>query len=101
MEQVVVGLFTEVRRHKPSVIFIPNIEAWYAMLAGTLAFTTFQTMLRSIPPSDPVLLLATAECDKEHLPAELTRDFFALSRKNQMEIYRTERVSRVQSLSTI
>lgn len=93
MEQVIVSLFTEVRRHKPSVIYIPNIEAWYAMLAGTLALTTFQTMLRSISPSDPILLLATAECDKEGLPSELSRDFFGISRKNRMEISRPERVS--------
>lgn len=86
MEQVIVGFFTEVRRHKPSVIYIPNIDAWYAMLQGTLAYTTFQTMLRSIPPTDPVLLLATAECQKDELPSDLIRDLFGFSRKNQMQI---------------
>ena len=97
MEQVIVGLFTEVRRHKPSVIFIPNIDAWYTVLAGTMALITFQTMLRSIPPSDPVLLLATAECDKSNLSEELVRDFFGFSRKNRMEISRPERVSHLMA----
>lgn len=92
MEQVIVGFFTEVRRHKPSVIYIPNIDAWYATLTGTVALITFQTMLRSIPPTDPVLLLATAECEKGELPADLTRDFFGFARKNRMEIPRPERV---------
>ncbi len=92
MEQVIVGLFTEVRRHKPSVIYIPNIDAWYATLTGTVALITFQTMLKSIQPTDPVLLLATAECEKGGLPGELVRDFFGYARKNKMEIGRPERV---------
>lgn len=93
MEQVIVGLFTEVRRHKPSVIYIPNVEAWYATLSGSIAYITFQTMLRSIPPTDPVLLLATAECAKDDLPSQLVHDLFGFSRKNRMEIPRPERVS--------
>ena len=49
MEQAIVGLFTEVRRHKPSVIYIPNIDVWYETLSGTVALVTFTTMLKSIP----------------------------------------------------
>jgi SpoVK/Ycf46/Vps4 family AAA+-type ATPase len=101
MEQVIVGLFTEVRRHKPSVIFIPNIDTWYAMLAGTLALVTFRTMLSSIPPTDPVLLLATAECEKKDLPREMVRDFFGYSRKNQMEIKRPQKVREDAVLATV
>ncbi len=93
MEQVIVGLFTEVRRHKPSVIYIPNIDAWYTMLQGTLALVTFQTMLRSIPPTDPILVLATAECEKGDLHKDLSRDFFGFTRKNRMEIPRPKAVS--------
>lgn len=97
MEQVIVGLFTEVRRHKPSVIYIPNIEAWYAALHNTLALTTFKTMLRSIAPTDPVLLLATAEGDRDDLPSELIRDFFGFSMKNQMRISNPSKVSLLAS----
>ncbi|GJN69012.1 hypothetical protein PLICBS_003058 [Purpureocillium lilacinum] len=100
MEQVIVGLFTEVRRHKPSVIYIPNIDAWYATLTGTVALITFQTMLKSIQPTDPVLLLATAECEKGGLPGELVRDFFGYARKNKMEIGRPERSYRMEYFST-
>jgi SpoVK/Ycf46/Vps4 family AAA+-type ATPase len=92
MEQVIVGLFTEVRRHQPSVIYIPNIEAWYTTLAGSIALITFQTMLRSIAPTDPILLLATAESDKSDIPNELFRDLFGYSRKSRMEIPRPEQV---------
>lgn len=93
MEQVIVGLFTEVRRHKPSIIYIPNIESWYLTLQGTIALVTFQTMLRSIPPTDPILVLATAECEKSDLPKDLARDFFGFSRKNRMEIPRPQAAS--------
>lgn len=95
MEQVIVGLFTEVRRHKPSVIYIPNIDAWYTMLHDMypLALTTFKTMLRSIPPTDPVLVFATAECDRAQLPEDIQRDLFGLTRKNRMLINRPSEVS--------
>ncbi|KAL6859596.1 hypothetical protein J3F83DRAFT_717297 [Trichoderma novae-zelandiae] len=96
MEQVIVGLFTEVRRHKPSVIYIPNIDTWYAVLDKTLALVTFRTMLKSIPPTDPVLLFATADCEKRDLPQELVRDFFGYSTKNLMEIQKPERINRIQ-----
>lgn len=92
MEQVIVGLFTEVRRHKPSVIYIPNIDAWYTTLSGSPALITFQTMLRSIAPTDPVLLLATAECEKSEVATGLFRDLFGLSRKNRLEIARPSQV---------
>lgn len=88
-----VSLFTEVRRHKPSVIYIPNCEAWYATLSGSTALVTFQTMLRSIPPTDPILVLATAEGDKSEIPSELFRDLFGFSRKSRMEIPRPEQVT--------
>ncbi|PFH59446.1 hypothetical protein XA68_12301 [Ophiocordyceps unilateralis] len=96
MEQVIVSLFTEVRRHKPSVIYIPNIDTWYAALAGTVAFATFQTMLKTVPPTDPILLLATAECERGQPPLELARELFPFSRKCRMEIGRPERANRVE-----
>ncbi|PKS06850.1 hypothetical protein jhhlp_006926 [Lomentospora prolificans] len=101
MEQVIVGQFTEIKRHKPSVIFIPNIETWYVSLRDSLAMITFQTMLRAIPPTDPVLLLATSEREVEGLPRELLKDFFGYSRKNRIEIQRPEQSNRREYFSTI
>lgn len=93
MEQVIVGMFTEVRRHKPSVIYIPNIDAWYATLQDSVALVTFQTMLKSIQPTDPILLFATADCERSELSPNLFRDFFGFSQKNRMEIARPLAVS--------
>lgn len=96
MEQVIVGFFTEVKRHKPSVIYIPNIESWYETIKDTVAYITFKAMLKSIPPTDPILVLATAEHEfggNGKVAAELLRDIFAFSKKNRLEIARPKRVS--------
>ena len=86
MDQVIIGLFAEVRRHKPSVIYIPNVDAWYTALSGSLALMTFMTMLKSIPSTDQVLLLATAECEESEMPDGLIRNLFGFSHKNRMDI---------------
>lgn len=95
-EQVIVGLFTEVRRHKPSVIYIPNIDVWYDTLANTVALVTFTTMLKSIPPTDPVLLLATSERTREELATSpnMISDFFGYSRNSRVEISPPDRQAR-------
>lgn len=90
-EQVIVSFFTEVKRHKPSVIYIPNIDVWYSTL-GDLVIRTFLTMLRSIPPTDPVLLLGTAECEFSDIPSQLLKDFFGFSGKNRVTINRPSTV---------
>jgi ATPase family AAA domain-containing protein 2 len=87
-----VGLFTEVRRHKPSVIYIPSIELWWNSL-GEAAITTFTSMLRNIPPTDSVLLLGTSDCSPDSLPRELLRDLFGFSKKNRAFIGRPNLVS--------
>lgn len=92
MEQVIVSRFTEVKRHKPSVIFIPSVDIWWNSISDA-AITTFTTLLRSIPPSDPVLLLATADCTPELLAPEILKELFGFSKKNRAVVERPERVS--------
>ncbi|KAL2155991.1 hypothetical protein VTH82DRAFT_735 [Thermothelomyces myriococcoides] len=91
MEQVIVSLFTEVKRHKPGVIYIPGVDIWWSSLTET-ALTTFTTMLRSIPPTDPILLLGTAECPPEQLAPEILKELFGFSKKNRAVVERPERV---------
>ncbi|KAI0202205.1 hypothetical protein F4808DRAFT_82591 [Astrocystis sublimbata] len=86
-EQVLTGLFTEVKRQKPSIIFIPNVDTWYNALSGA-ALTAFLGMLRSLHPTDPIMLLGTAESDLKDLSADLRRDLFGFSRSNVIEITR-------------
>ncbi|KAL8371486.1 hypothetical protein RB595_001330 [Gaeumannomyces hyphopodioides] len=100
MEQVIVRLFTEVKRHRPAVMFVPNIAAWYATLTES-AYRTFVTMLRSIPATDPVLLLGTSECEASALPDTLVKDLFGFSRKNHREIARPNPENRREFFTNI
>lgn len=92
MEQVIVSLFTEVKRHKPSVIYIPAIDSWWMSLSDQ-AHATFLTMLRSIPATDPILLLGTAETAVSDLDQDMLKRLFGFSKKNRAAIERPGRVS--------
>ncbi|CAJ2505918.1 Uu.00g000480.m01.CDS01 [Anthostomella pinea] len=86
-EQVLVGLFTEVKRQMPSVIFIPNVDTWYQTLNGP-AMTAFLGMLRSIRSTEPIMVLGTAEVESKSIDPDLARDLFGYSSKNTAEIDR-------------
>ncbi|ORY70114.1 uncharacterized protein BCR38DRAFT_481258 [Pseudomassariella vexata] len=100
VEQVLVGLFTEVKRQKPSVIFIPNVDTWYSTLEGP-ALTAFLALLRSIKPTDPIMVLATAETKADKISMELKRDLFGFSSKNSTEIFHPCREHRREYFSMI
>ncbi|CCC12246.1 unnamed protein product [Sordaria macrospora k-hell] len=93
-EQAIVSLFTEVKRHKPSVIFIPNVDAWWATLSDA-ALTTFTTMLKGIPPTEPILVLGTVETMPELVPAEIMTELFGFSKRNRPVIPGPDREQRV------
>ncbi|KAG6374992.1 AAA-domain-containing protein [Boletus reticuloceps] len=57
VEAAIVQLFVEAKRHQPSVIYIPSLLSWCAAVHET-ARTTVRTMLDTLAPTDPVLLLA-------------------------------------------
>ncbi|KAI0804048.1 hypothetical protein GGR55DRAFT_659587 [Xylaria sp. FL0064] len=99
-EQVLTGLFTEVKRQKPSVIFIPNVDAWYQTLAGP-ALTAFLGMLRSLHPTDPVMVLGTCETEIKDLKPELLRNLFGFSRSNTIEIGRPAKENREEYFSRV
>jgi SpoVK/Ycf46/Vps4 family AAA+-type ATPase len=80
-EATVVQLFAEVKRHKPSVIYIPNVQTWFETV-GPAVISTFLGLLRSIPPTDPVLLLGVMEEDGEPLDAAMLKALFGYSQKN-------------------
>lgn len=78
-------LFEEVKRHKPSVIYVPDVETWYKTLSES-AIRTFTGLLRSLPPTDPVLLLGVLEqasdSEKDKPDPVMMRDMFGYSSKN-------------------
>ncbi|OTB08324.1 hypothetical protein M426DRAFT_19002 [Hypoxylon sp. CI-4A] len=100
-EQVLFGMFAEARRQKPSVIFIPNIDIWYDTLAGGTALTAFMSMLKSIHPTDSIMLVGTADTELKHLNPNLKQDLFGLSSSNFLEIPRPARENREEYFKRI
>lgn len=102
-EAAVVQLFEEVKRHKPSVIYIPNINIWWETVAEP-AKRTFVGLLRSLPPTDPVLLLGIMEHELgEEEPAnpQMLRELFGYSRKNQYVLQQPSNEAREEFFEAI
>ena len=88
-------LFEEVKRHKPSVIYIPNIGVWWDILTETVK-RTFVGLLRSLPPTDPILLLGILEYysqDDKPNP-DMLRELFGFSSRDQYELVRPDESAR-------
>lgn len=97
-ESTVIRLFAEVKMHKPSVIYIPNVQEWYNMVGQTV-LSTFLGLLRSIKPTDPVLLLGFVEGDQEDLDGDMTRELFGYSKKNQFRLKEPAHAERFEFFS--
>lgn len=89
---MIVSAFAEVKRRKPSVLLMPDIDAWWQSVPEA-AITTFRTMMKTLPPTDPVLLLATAESSPSSaLPADLLQSLFSFSKRNRTIVGRPSKV---------
>ena len=93
-EAAVVQLFEEAKRHKPSIMYIPNVNIWYDTV-GQSVTKLFGTLLRSLPPNDPILVLGVMELENENeRPNEaMLKDLFAYSKKNIFNLERPGEVS--------
>ncbi|KAI9817975.1 MAG: hypothetical protein M1832_004496 [Thelocarpon impressellum] len=93
LEAAIVQLFAEVRRHKPSVIYIPSVDSWYRTVGPTV-ISTFLGLLRSLPPTEPVLLLGILESEPDYVDKAMLKSLFGFSRRNQFELERPDKASR-------
>ncbi|KAF9974891.1 ATPase AAA domain-containing protein 2B [Actinomortierella ambigua] len=73
-EAACVQYFIEVKRHVPSVIYIPHIDTWWN-IASSAVRATFANLLDDLNPEDSVLFLATTETPLEELPLACQRLF--------------------------
>ncbi|KAL8874214.1 MAG: hypothetical protein Q9174_000406, partial [Haloplaca sp. 1 TL-2023] len=89
-EAAVIQLFAEARRHKPSVIFIPNVEIWFTTV-GDSVISTFNSLLRSLAPTDPVMLLGVMEGEADQINEARISSLFGYSKRNQFEVQRPPR----------
>lgn len=111
IEATLVRLFKEVRRHKPSVIFIPNVDIWYHTV-GAQVVQTFTTLLRGLPSNDPVLVIGIMETERPldvvqrddsswAQYEDMMRDLFSFSRKGQYSLSRPNEPARREYFSGI
>jgi ATPase family AAA domain-containing protein 2 len=99
-EATIVRLFAEVKTHKPSVIYIPNVQTWYNTI-GQATISTFVGLLRSLTPTDPILLLGILERDKDETDPDMLRQLFGYSLKNQFVLQAPERVVRHEYFNSL
>lgn len=101
-EAAIAQLFTEVRRHKPSVIYIPYVDVWYHTLPAP-AIKTFKQLLRTISANEPILLLGLMELadEKEKPDPQMMVDLFSFSQHNRFELGRPDKEGRAEFFNTI
>jgi ATPase family AAA domain-containing protein 2 len=93
-EATMVRLFSEVKTHKPSVIYIPNVQSWY-MTLGQQVISTFLGLLRSLHPTDPILVLGILEVEKDEEPDhDFIKQLFGYSKRNQFTLSCPEQSAR-------
>ncbi|KAF7510762.1 hypothetical protein GJ744_006128 [Endocarpon pusillum] len=93
-EATMVRLFSEVKTHKPSVIYMPNVQTWYATL-GQQVIMTFLGLLRSLHPTDPILVLGILEQEKdEELDQDFIKQLFGYSKRNSYTLSCPEQAAR-------
>ena len=92
-EATMIRLFSEVKIRMPSVVYLPNVQDWYHVV-GPAVVSTFLGLLRSLKPSDPVLVLGILDADKDQIDEQMRRDLFGYSKKSQYEIQSPENADR-------
>ncbi|TNN36157.1 ATPase family AAA domain-containing protein 2 [Liparis tanakae] len=73
-EETCAQIFVEAKRTSPSVLYVPHIGQWWETVGPALR-ATFLSLLGSIPPFAPILLLATCNLQHERLSAEVQELF--------------------------
>ncbi|KAG0328484.1 ATPase AAA domain-containing protein 2B [Dissophora globulifera] len=83
-EAACVQYFIEVKRHAPSVIYIPHIDVWWSVVSDAVK-ATFSNLLEDLSPEDGILFLATSETPLAKLPITVKR-WFLSSAKGRVEL---------------
>jgi SpoVK/Ycf46/Vps4 family AAA+-type ATPase len=84
LEAAIVQLFIEAKRHKPAVLFIPSLTQWVNTVTET-ARSTFKSLLDSLAPSDPVLLLAVVDGNVIDIPRDV-KAWFGHAKENRVAL---------------
>jgi SpoVK/Ycf46/Vps4 family AAA+-type ATPase len=87
---MLVQMFVEAKRHQPSVLYIPALSQWSAILTPT-AKATFCTLLDSLTPSEPVIIIAFMDEPIAELDPEI-HAWFGRMGDNLIELHSPEDV---------
>jgi SpoVK/Ycf46/Vps4 family AAA+-type ATPase len=98
-EAACVQFFVEVKRHAPSVIYIPHIDVWWTVMTDAVK-ATFSNLLEDLNPEDRILFLATSETPLKDLPVTVRR-WFVSSVKGRVELSKPDRASREAFFETL
>ncbi|KAG9066437.1 ATPase AAA domain-containing protein 2B [Linnemannia hyalina] len=98
-EAACVQFFIEVKRHAPSVIYIPHIDVWWTVMSDAVK-ATFSNLLEDLNPEDRILFLATSETPLKDLPVTVRR-WFVSSVKGRVELSKPDRSSREAFFETL
>lgn len=103
-EATIVQLFNEARRHKPSVIYIPNVDIWYSTVSESV-IKLLTGLLRTLPPNEAVLLLGIMELDPgkdDSAPdPHLIKDLFGFSPESHVKLERPTEAQRHEYFETV
>ena len=74
-EEACIQMFREAKRNTPSILYLPNIEVWWATI-GTVLQTLFTSLINELLPQTDLLLLGSCTVQPgatvdETLPTEL------------------------------
>jgi len=83
-EAVVIQMFTEAKRNKPSVLYIPGLAQWANNVSESVR-STVKSLLDGLSPSDPITLLAICDEPFSSLPRDI-RSWFGYLRDNRVEL---------------
>jgi SpoVK/Ycf46/Vps4 family AAA+-type ATPase len=84
VENAIIQSFVEARRHKPSIIFIPNIDIWYDTVPDS-SKSTLAGLLRSISSNERILLLGVSDKPYDELDHDL-KLLFGMSDSNYVKL---------------
>lgn len=100
-EAMMIQLLVEVKRHTPSVIFIPNIDTWFSTLSPA-AISTFFAFLRNLNPTDAILVLGILEADVDISEIDpVIQSLFGYSSENLQSIRDIDEAGREAFFETL
>ncbi|KAF3177981.1 hypothetical protein EYR41_006507 [Orbilia oligospora] len=92
-EATLIQIFTELRRHKPSVLYIPDLENWFQAVSNDVLMT-FLHLVGSIGSSERILIVGVTSAEISEISATIVRDLFGYSRKCRVPILKAQAVQR-------